>query len=122
MSEVPVVVLRWSARIAGLAIAGLYFMLMAGEIVSPHSGPPSTPAEWAGIVLASASCVAMLAAWRWELPGAVVSLAALILFVAVIRFRSFQDYDVVALAALPGVLYLMDWWVRRWMAAHAHSH
>jgi hypothetical protein len=105
-----VLVLRWIARLSGLLIAGGYFLMVVGEFTNPHSGPPSTFVEWTGIVLLTATCAGMLVAWRWELPGAILSLASLAAFTAVVHFR---QHTVHLVLAVPGLLFLADWLLRR---------
>ena len=55
MSVLPTV-LRWFARISGLAIAGAYFFMVVGEWLTPHSGGRATVIEWTGIALMTATC------------------------------------------------------------------
>src|SRR5260370_41013984 len=76
------VALRWLARLSALVIAGGFLLIVAGEMLSPHSSPPSHLREWVGILLLASTCVGMLLAWRWELPGALLSLASLAAFTA----------------------------------------
>jgi hypothetical protein len=102
--------IRWAARIASVLIAGVYLLLAFGELSAPHSGPPTQLIEWTGIALISIACLAPLAAWRRELAGAVASLGALLLFAALIRFR---EYYIHAIIAIPGLLFLADWALRR---------
>lgn len=109
-------ILRWTARASGLLIAGAYAYLMIGEMATPHSGSPSTFLEWAGIALLTAAVIAMVLAWRWELPAAIFSLAALGVHAAIIHGS--QTYHRVLLTmAVPGVLYCVDWFVRYRAAA-----
>lgn len=107
------VALRWLARVSALVIAGGFLLMVAGEMLSPHSRPPSHLREWAGILLLALTCAGMLLAWRWELPGALVSLASLAAFTAVITFRRHTVHIVLA---LPGLLFLADWLLRQRMA------
>ena len=101
--------IHWTARCAALLVAGAFFVLLAGELINPHSGPPTEFRDWAGIVLLAAAIVGMLAAWKWELPGALFSLLTLAAFVPVVGMRR---YDIVGFAAIPGLLYLFDWLLR----------
>ena len=116
MADILLTVVRWMARVASVLIAGVYLLLVFGELAGSHSGPPTQFIEWTGITLVSIACLAPLAAWRRELPGAVASLAALLLFAALIRFR---EYYIHAIIAIPGVLFLLDWALRR--PAHPRS-
>jgi hypothetical protein len=52
----------------------------------------------------------MLVAWRWELPGAILSLVSLVAFTAVIHFPQHKIHLVLA---VPGLLFLADWLLRR---------
>lgn len=102
-------VIHWAARCAALLVTGAFAVLLTGEFINPHSGPPTEFREWAGMVLLIAAIGGMLAAWRWELPGALWSLLSLAAFVTVVGFRR---YDIVGFAAIPGILYLGDWLLR----------
>jgi len=107
-----VTLLRWTARSAGLVVAGAYFYLMIGEMAAPHSGSPLTLLEWSGIVLLTTAALAMLFAWRWELIAGAISLAAL--GVQAILIPGSHTYHVVLLImAIPGTLYCVDWLLRR---------
>jgi hypothetical protein len=111
------VALRWLARLSALVIAGGFVLITAGEMLSPHSNPPAHLREWVGILLLASTCAGMLLAWRRELPGALFSLASLAVFTAVIRF---QRHTVHMLLALPALLFLADWLLRRRMAENHH--
>jgi hypothetical protein len=110
MRRIGPFVIRWAARCTALIVAGLFLVLVGGEMLDPHSGPPSSFREWAGIVLFICSIAGMLLAWRWELTGAAFSLATLAVFLFVVRITR---YDIVAIAAVPGILFFGDWVVRR---------
>lgn len=110
MRSIAYVAIHWAARCAALLVTGTFLLLLAGEFINPHSGPPTDWREWAGIGLLIAAILGMLAAWKWELPGALLSLLTLAAFVAVVRMHR---YDVVGFAAIPGILYLSDWLLRR---------
>jgi hypothetical protein len=103
--------LRWTARLSGLAVAVSYVANVIGHVLAPDSGPPAQFREWLGIGLLSTACLSALLAWRWKLPGAVLSLAALASFVLVIHL---DQPLVIAVIAMPGVLYLLDWLAQRY--------
>jgi len=103
-------ILRWVARLSALLVAGGYTVMLVGEITHPHSGPPTTLVERAGIALLTATCIGMLLAWRWELPGAVISLASLVAFTLLIQMR---QHAILFVFVAPGILFLVDWFVRR---------
>ena len=102
--------LRWIARLSALLIAGCYVFMVAGELLSPHSGNGPDLRAWSGIVLLTVTCAGMLLASRWELPGAALSLAALTAFTVLIKFNRYAVHFVFA---LPGILFLADGLLRR---------
>jgi len=104
-------VLRWIARLCSLLVAGTFAMIVFSEIVNPHSGAPSGFKEWAGIGLMVLACAAMLAAWKWELTGAVLSLAAVGILLATLRFSSIP-YALLVMG-IPGALLAADSFARR---------
>ncbi len=110
MSHLVSPAIRWAARGAVLVICGGFAMLVGGEILSPHSGPPTHLREYAGIALLALVMAAMLAAWRWELGGALLSLGGLAVWTYMVHMRRM---GVVAVIAIPSVLFLTDWWLCR---------
>ena len=104
--------LRWFARLSGLLIAVFYALMVSGEFTEPHSSGTPTPLQWAGIALLSAGVAGMLIAWRWELPGAIVSLAALAVFSALIHGTA-RFHLIILAMTVPGILYCVDWLMRR---------
>ena len=104
------IVLRWLARLSGLIVAGGYVVVLFGEVLTPHSGRPPNVLEFGGQVLLTAACIGMLIAWKWELPGAVLSLACLLAFTLLIRMNR---HTVIAVLAMPGILFTADWLLRR---------
>jgi hypothetical protein len=120
MSPLAAVIFRWLARLAALFFAGVFLLFVAGEFMRPTSGPPSRFVEWGGIILLLIAVAGMILAWKWELTGALISLAALVLHVSLVRYHT---YVVIWLAAIPGVLYLADWLLRRfWTATPTDTH
>ena len=65
--------------------------------------------ERVGITLLLGAIAGMLLAWEWEFPAALISLFALEAFAAIVHMNR---YDVLAVAAIPNVLFLMDWTLR----------
>ncbi len=107
-------ILRWTARVAAVLIAGIFFTFLAAE---PRGSLGAIHAwDWVGLSLLFVCIAAMLVAWKWEFPGSLVSLAALAAFAAVVQMN---HYDVLFIAAIPSLLFLADWELRRVHAAHA---
>jgi len=65
--------------------------------------------ERVGMALLLGAIAGMLLAWEWEFPAALISLFALEAFAAVVHINR---YDVLAVAAIPNVLFLLDWTLR----------
>ena len=98
---------HWGARMVALMVAVFFLFLFVGEIVSPHSRGPSGFKEWSQITLLVGAIVGMLAAWKWELPGALFSLTSLTLWASLVNLQRYPD--IVVLLAAPSLLFLSDW-------------
>ncbi len=118
MHEAVVKHFRWLPRLATLVIAGGFLAIAAREFVNPHSGPPARFIEWLGIALCATACLSPLLALKWELEGALLSLAALAAFTVLIHFR---NYSIVALMSVPALLYLADLLLKRTLARSDQS-
>ena len=104
-------IVRWAARGTAILIAAVFLAFVLGEPAGSLSAIHSR--EWVGIVLLVGAIAAMLLAWKWEFPAALISLFALGAFAAVIHMRR---YDVLIVAAIPNILFLLDWKLR-----HLHA-
>jgi hypothetical protein len=110
MSPLAAVIVRWLARLSALFFACVFLLTMVREFLAPQAGTPSSIVEWAGLFLLFIAVGGMILAWKWGITGALISLAALALHISLIRNRT---YVVIWLAAIPAVLYLADWLLRR---------
>ncbi|MBZ5578447.1 MAG: hypothetical protein LAP40_17935 [Acidobacteriia bacterium] len=117
MSEILAFVLRWLARLSALLVAWAFLLLIAGETYHPHAWPPAGFPSL-GVSLVAVAVVGMVLAWFWELPGASVSLACLAAFVGMVHMH---NYGPIAVAAAPGILFVMDWLFRRLARLQATS-
>ncbi|HTT33815.1 MAG TPA: hypothetical protein VMH48_09450 [Methylomirabilota bacterium] len=113
MSSIVSRIARWVARVAAILIAAIFFAFVAGEPVG--SLRVIQPREWVGMALLFGAILSMLVAWKWEFPAALFSMFALAAFAAV---EHMQRYDVLIVAAIPNLLFLLDWKLRRWHAVH----
>lgn len=118
MSDTLLLAIRWAARLSALVLAAMFTLMVAAEFTAPHSGPPDSFLEWAGIGLLAAVVGGAILAWKWELTGASLSLLSLIIFAALMRIRA----DIVIVAcAMPGLLFLADYAMRHsHFATHRH--
>ena len=110
MSPLASVILRWLARLSALFFACVFLLILVREFLAPQSGPTSGFVEWAGIVLLLIAMAGLILAWKWDITGALIALAALGLHISLVRNRTYAD---IWLAAIPAVLYLADWVLRR---------
>jgi hypothetical protein len=121
-----IVVIRWSARILGLIIAGFLLLMFIGESLESKSLPgPIEPIAAIGFALMGIYVAAMFLAIKWERLGSFLGMAALGCFF-VIRFLGLFPGKVsggfgprgvlnpVLLALwLPILLYLLCWGLER---------
>lgn len=98
---------HWAARSVALVVAAFFLLLMLSELITPHSRPPTGWLEWGQITLLVLVIAGMLLAWKWELPGTLLSLGALVLWVWAVRITRYPD--IVVLLAAPSILFLGDW-------------
>ena len=110
-------VLRWIARLDSLLVTAVFIAVAIAVAADPFAGPPAHWFEWAGRALLTLACMGMLMAWKWELPGALLSLGTLALFLAMLHAA--PDKVILVLAA-PGALFLLDWSLRR-RQLHVHT-
>jgi len=108
MSRIICWIIRWAARGTGLFIAAGFLVFALGEPAG--SLRVIQFREWVGMVLLFAVVAGILLAWKWELPAALFSLCALGAFATVVHMR---NYPVLAFAAIPNILFLLDWKLRR---------
>ena len=101
-------IVRWAARGAALLLAAVFLAFVVGEPAGPLG--VIRLREWVGMVLLFGAVAAMVLAWKWEFPAALISLFALGSFAAVVHIR---NYEVLAIAAIPNILFLLDWKLRR---------
>ena len=101
-------IVRWTARGTGLLVAAGFLSVIAGEPIG--SLRVAEVREWVGMALLVVVVAGILLAWKWEFPSALISLFALGAFVAVVHL---QNYGVLAIAAIPNILFLLDWQLRR---------
>ncbi|MBL8212750.1 MAG: hypothetical protein JNK87_18700 [Bryobacterales bacterium] len=112
--------LRWAARGTALLLTGIFLLILSGEIATPHAGARATPLEYLGMLFILLAVMGMMLAWREELAGAILSLAAILAFGLTIDW-----IGALVVAMIPGVLYLADWGVRHpdvWHRVHLRHH
>jgi len=103
------VMCRWIARVAGALLVMLVVVIAIGEgMPNPFTQPPAVPI---GFLALAMILIGILAGWRWELAGGVLSLAGWCLFIgSVVGLKHLNGF--VLLLALPGILHLVGAWLR----------
>lgn len=124
-----IVVIRWSARVLGLIMAGFLLLMFIGESLESNSNPLSEPMEpiaAIGLALMGIYVLAMFLALKWERVSLFLGVAALggffvILFLGLLPgnvsggFSSKGVLNPLFLAFwLPILLYLLCWGLERW--------
>ncbi|MCC6860196.1 MAG: hypothetical protein IT158_16635 [Bryobacterales bacterium] len=96
--------LRWIARFSAILLAVAFLLFATFGVLLPHQGPAGR--EWLAISFFGAACLLPLLSWRWELPGAVLSLLCLLTW-ALLAGQVRQLFALIV--GLPGVLFLASW-------------
>ncbi len=102
---------RWTARILGALLVIVIIALAVGEgVPNPLTQPVAVQI---GFLALAMIMIGLLAGWRWELAGGILSLAGWCLFVgAVTNFPRGLNLFVWALA-MPGLLHVIGALLRR---------
>ena len=121
-----IVVIRWSARVLGVIMAGFLLLMFIGQSLESNSLPESIePIAAIGLALMGIYVVAMFLAFKWERVGSLLGAAALgcffvILFLGLLPgnvsggFSSKGVLNPLVLAFwLPILLYLLCWGLER---------
>ncbi|HXW57798.1 MAG TPA: hypothetical protein VEJ67_18745 [Candidatus Cybelea sp.] len=107
MSQIICSIVRWAARAGAVVIAGGLLVFAMGQPAGSLGAIRFR--DWVGMALLFGAVAAMLIAWRWEFPAALISVFALGAFAAVVHVHR---YDVLVVAAIPNFLFLLDWKLR----------
>ena len=103
-------VCRWTARVAGALLVIFAVVIAVGEGMPNLFTQPL--AIQIGFLALAMILIGILAGWRWELAGGVLSLAGWCLFFgSVVGAKRLNVF--VSLLALPGILYLISAWLKR---------
>lgn len=110
-------VCRWTARVIGVLMVLLTLIIAIGEgMPNPFTQPVTVQVGFLALALI---IVGILAGWRWELSGGIISLLGwCLLIVPVIKNSPRGMNGFVIVLALPGVLYVASALLRRYRAKH----
>lgn len=104
-------IVRWAARVSALLLAAGLVVFAVGE--PSDSLRIIVFREWVGMAFLFGAAAAMVCAWRWEFPAALISQCALAAFAAVAHMHR---YGILIIASIPNLLFLLDWKLR-----HTHA-
>jgi uncharacterized membrane protein len=100
-------IFRWVARGLAVVLTLVFVIFVLAEPLETFREMHFR--ETAGMLFLLLAIVAMMLAWRWELPGALIALFALGAFAALSHVNR---YHMLAVGASPSMLYLVDWKLR----------
>ena len=103
-------VCRWMARIVGsLRVVSVACIAIGEGMPNPFTQPPVVQI---GFLALAMILIGILAGWRWELAGGILSTVGWCLFVgSVVGVKRLNVF--ISLLALPGILYLISAWLKR---------
>jgi hypothetical protein len=107
--------IRWTARVLTALLVGLVLVIFVGVTLDGGFHPLRLKGvEPIQMIFFWTACIGMVLAWRWQAIGGAISLGGMILFFAVEFFvtRGLPRGLVLYLMLLPGVLFLVDSFIR----------
>jgi len=108
-------VFRWIGRSMGLVLVGLTLLIAIGEgMPNPFTQPFVIQIGFLALAMV---LLGILLAWRWELPGAILSLAGWILFVMAVRINWHKSIFLILLC-VPSLLFLGSFFLRWYHDKH----
>ena len=106
---------RWIARILSVLIILFWGIFIVGSFLdSIRGGHPSGPLSMhdrMGLTLMFAWLLGLALAWRWELAGAALTLAAFLIEAFFINWRVVVGFGI--LPPITALLFLLCWWMGR---------
>jgi len=111
---------RWIARILSVLIILFWGIFIVGSFVSSirgeHSSGPLSMHDRIGLTLMFAWLLGLALAWKWELVGAALTLAAILIHAFFINPRVVEGLGM--LPPITALLFLFCWWTGRQIAPH----
>jgi len=95
-------VILWFARLSSVLVCALFLAILIGDI----SHLPTTLQGWSGPFLLLLACFGSVLAWKWQLHGSGITLAALLVYVLT---RRISNYVAVMFLAVPALLFILAW-------------
>jgi len=107
---------RWTARVLTALLVGLVLVIFVGLTLDGGFNPLKLKGvEATQMVFFWTACIGMVVAWRWQMIGGALSLGGMVLFFAVeFAVRGGLPRGLLLyLMFLPGILFLVDGFIRR---------
>lgn len=115
--------LLWLARITATISAGFLLFMVLGHLFGnePHGNPPTTGEMVALAFFPTGLILGLLLGWKWEgLGGAVVIGSMLCFHIAMfIMHGTVEFYGLIDALAVPGLLYLLYWYLSKQRLANS---
>jgi len=107
-------VVRWIARIVGIVVLAFLLFFVLADLLNKDSGDSPLPLQdkVAFIFFPLSTIVGLGLAWRWEGLGGLITIAGLIGLLT-IRPDLFSSPLLMAIIAIPGLLFLLYWFLSR---------
>ncbi len=116
-------VCRWTARILSALIILFWGFFITAGIAASIKGHPNgslhSMHDRIGFTLMLAWLLGLALAWKWELPGATLTLAAILTQAFFINPRVVDSLGM--LPPITALLFVFCWWLDR-QSSHAQSH
>ena len=114
----PTTAIKKVARIWSIVIIVFALLILIGEVVSPHTEADYPWVENLMPISMFLSVLSLGLAWRWELLGGALNIGFyvvnLLLYWAVnSEFLHLAAVLILGLAIVPGILFLVCWWLSR---------
>jgi hypothetical protein len=118
-----VTTIRWIARILSVLIILFWGIFIVGSLLdSIRGGHPSGPLSMhdrMGLTLMFVWLLGLALAWRWELAGAALTLAAFLIEAFFINWRVVAGFGI--LPPITALLFLIVWWMGRQLHHDKHA-
>jgi len=105
-------IFRWIARVAGTVLVGLTLFMARGVIPRLFTQPFVIQIYFLALMLV---LLGILVAWRWELPGGIMSFAGWVLFIVLQTVMKGGRHSLLlVLWVVPSLLFLGSSFLRRY--------
>jgi hypothetical protein len=111
-----VTIIRWIARILSIMSVAFLLIMVVPQLLNPQQSKTLTFGEIVGLFFFPLGvCVGLIIAWKWEGQGGVIAVGSVICFhvTMLITGGSLDINPFIEGLAVPGVLFLICWFLSR---------